>query len=155
MRHLGHRRIHPRCRLWANPAELGGSGLKRPRESRADGERAPRPEHVASGKRRVSHCVAPLIVAHLGPRQLGKLGGRSEPASVKLVEDTPVAGLICACPYCFGAGLAMSKRGGKRGPTAMYSWAIIFSLASGRPPIIAPASATSLDSTQITAPPPL
>jgi hypothetical protein len=64
MRHLGHRGIHPRCRLWASPAGLGGSGLKRLRESRADGEHAPRPEHVASGKRRVLHRAAPLIVAH-------------------------------------------------------------------------------------------
>src|SRR5262249_4424789 len=53
MRHVGHRRIHPRCRLWASPAGLGGSGLKRLRESRADSERAPRSEHVASGKRRI------------------------------------------------------------------------------------------------------
>src|SRR5262249_37774512 len=66
MRHLGHRRIHPRCRLRASPAGLGGSGPKRLRESRADGERAPRQEHVASGKRRLSHCVAPLIVAPPG-----------------------------------------------------------------------------------------
>jgi hypothetical protein len=69
MRHLGHRGIHPRCRFWGSPAGLGGSGLKRLRESRADGERAPHPEHVASGKRCVSHCAAPLIVAHLGPRR--------------------------------------------------------------------------------------
>ena len=49
MRHLGHRRIHPRCRLGASPAGFGGSGLERLRESRADSERAHRPEHVASG----------------------------------------------------------------------------------------------------------
>jgi hypothetical protein len=65
MRHLGRRRIHPGCRLRASPAGLGGSGFKRLRESRADGQRAPRPEHVAPGKRRISHCVAPLIATHL------------------------------------------------------------------------------------------
>jgi hypothetical protein len=59
MRHLGHRRIHPRCRLWASPAGLGGSGLRRLRESSADGERGSRPKHLASGKRRVSHCAVP------------------------------------------------------------------------------------------------
>ena len=59
MRHLGHRRIHPRCRLGARPAGFGRSGLERLRESRAEGERASRPEHVASGKPCVSHCVAP------------------------------------------------------------------------------------------------
>src|ERR1700719_4542064 len=64
MRDLGHRRIHPGCRLWTCPAGFGGSGPKRRHESRADGQRTDRREHVAAGKRRVLHCVAPLIVAH-------------------------------------------------------------------------------------------
>src|SRR5229473_116778 len=49
MRHLWHRRIHPGCRLRASPAGFGGSGLRQLRESSTDGERAHRPEHVASG----------------------------------------------------------------------------------------------------------
>jgi hypothetical protein len=51
-------------------------------------------------------------------------------------------------------GLAMSKRSGKRGPTAMYSWSIRFCLANGRPSMIACASATSLESSRKTAPRP-
>ena len=64
MRHLGHRRIHPGCGLWTSPVGLGGSAVERLRESGTDGERARSREHVASGKCRVSHCVASLIVMH-------------------------------------------------------------------------------------------
>ena len=54
----------------SGPAPLGSAAAASSgvRESSADGERASRPEHVASGKPRVSHCVAPLIVAYLEPR---------------------------------------------------------------------------------------
>jgi len=51
-------------------------------------------------------------------------------------------------------GLATSKRSGKSGPTAMYSWSIRFCLASGRTSIIACASATSLVSSKKTTPRP-
>jgi hypothetical protein len=79
MGHGGHRWIHPRWRIATRGGRPGvwlgawrgrgghicqsrarlGQGANRCHTSR-------RTEHLASGKRRVSHCVAPLIVAHLG-----------------------------------------------------------------------------------------
>src|SRR5216684_7682306 len=56
--------------------------------------------------------------------------------------------------YCRRSGLAVSKPSGKSGPTAMYSWSIIFCLANGRPSMIVCASATSLVSSNRTTPRP-
>src|ERR1700733_11630095 len=66
MRDLRHRQVPPGCRLWACPAGFGRSSLERRREGRTDGKCADRREHVASGKRRVLHGVAPFDVTHPG-----------------------------------------------------------------------------------------
>ena len=49
----------------------------------------------------------------------------------------------------------MSKRSGKSGPTAMYSWSMRFSLPSGRPSMIVSAAATSPVSSKKTTPRPI
>ena len=86
MRHLGHRRIHPGCRLWASPARLGSSGLERPRESGADGERAARPRACRVGK---TSCLA--WHCSLGCRASGASTRRDSPICRSDIRPLPAS----------------------------------------------------------------
>src|SRR5258708_24301619 len=59
------------------------------------------------------------------PRQAGR-GGTIAAGTASVV----IGGPLCESrPYCRRSGLAVSKPSGKSGPTAMYSWSMIFCLA--------------------------